>query len=198
MARKHWVALSAVSWLFVLTIALCAQFRYDSIPSLASLSKKGWPAASKISRSTTENTLVMFLHPHCPCSRASLHQVTTLKTNNRSLNCVFLFYTPSSFEKGWEKTDIWRTASEIPGAHLVSDRDGVEAKNFGALTSGQTYIFDKQGSLRYEGGLTEGRGHEGGCRNLEAAMKVLTDGGASTAFGAVYGCPIVDTRNTQL
>jgi hypothetical protein len=196
--QKHWLVLTTVGWLFLLPVAICIQFHYDSVPGIASAPKSSWPPASKIRYSTTTNTLVMVLHPRCPCSRASLQQVATMRNSRNPLKVVFLFYTPSGFSKGWEKTDIWRQASEIPDAELISDVDGRETQKFGGVTSGQTYIFDRQGLLRYSGGLTEGRGHPGECQNLETAVKALNDSNSPATFGAVYGCPIVDSKKAQL
>jgi hypothetical protein len=195
--RRNWVIIGAFSWLFTLTVGVCLVFKFDSIPGLTATSGINWPENSNITRSTTNNTLVMLLHPKCPCSRASLQQVATLTTNDNSLQCIFLVYAPTTFPKGWEKTDIWNLAAEVPGAQLVSDIDGAEARKFGAITSGQTYIFDRKGILKYSGGLTEGRGHIGECKNLDLAVKALREG-TSTASGAVYGCPIEDPKKAQL
>lgn len=195
--KKNWVVCGALGWLFTLTVGVCLVFKYDSVPGLTATPSIGWPANSNITHSSTNNTLVMLLHPKCPCSRASLHQVATLTTNDNSLQCIFLVYSPTQFPKGWEKTDIWYLAAEVPGAQIVSDIDGEEAKKFGGITSGQTYIFDRKGILKYSGGLTEGRGHVGECRNLDLAVKALKSG-TSAASGAVYGCPIEDPRKAQL
>jgi hypothetical protein len=195
--KKNWVTFGAISWLITLTAGVCLVFKYDSVPGLTSTCGTKWPPNSKITHSTTNNTLVMLLHPKCPCSRASLQQVTTLTTNDNSLQCIFLVYSPTRFPTGWEKTDIWNLAAEVPGAQLVSDVDGAEARKFGGVTSGHTYIFDRNGNLKYAGGLTEGRGHVGECRNLDLAVKALKSG-TTSASGAVYGCPIEDPKKAQL
>ncbi|MBC7997610.1 MAG: hypothetical protein IAF58_06695 [Leptolyngbya sp.] len=109
--------------------------------------------------------------------------------------CFFLFYTPTCFAKNWEKTDLWNQALEIPGAELISDIDGTEAQKFGAITSGQTYIFDKTGILSFSGGLTVARGHTGECANLDVAKKALEDTFAVSSVTPVYGCPIMELRN---
>lgn len=197
LVKRNWVIFGALGWLFTLTAGVCLVFKYDSIPGLTATSGSSWPANSTIAHSTTNNTLVMLLHPKCPCSRASLQQVATLTTNDNSLECIFLVYAPTKFPKGWEKTDIWNLAAEVPGAQLVSDIDGAEARKFGGITSGQTYIFDRKGNLKYAGGLTEGRGHVGECRNLDLAVKALKSG-TTSASGAVYGCPIEDPKKAQL
>ncbi len=54
---------------------------------------------------------------------------------------------PSEFFDGWEKTDLWRTASALPNVTVVRDDDGREAERFGAATSGQTLLYDARGEL---------------------------------------------------
>ncbi len=196
--QKNWLVLCTVSWLLLLPAAICVQLRYDSLPGIAAVPKTAWPAASKIKYSTITNTLVMVLHPRCPCSRASVQQVASMMNTTNPPKCIFLFYTPSIFAKGWEKTDIWNQASEIPDSVLISDIDGRETKTSEHPHPDRPTFFDRQGFLRYSGGLTEGRGHQGECRNLEAAIKALNDSHKPTTFGAVYGCPVVDSRKAQL
>src|ERR1700747_2790456 len=72
-----------------------------------------------------------------------------------------LFYTPRQSGSDWQKTDLRRTAAQIPGVTALSDIDGVEAERFGAETSGHTFLFDRGGRLLFNGGITASRGHSG-------------------------------------
>lgn len=177
-----------------MSIFCAVQVRYDSTPGTASTIKNSWPSNCKIVRSVKTKTLVMVLHPHCPCSRASLQQVASIMNSKNSPKCLLLFYTPSSFAKDWEKTDLWNQALEISGAELISDIDGIEAQKFGGITSGQTYIFDKAGILNFSGGITIARGHSGECANLAIAKNALEDKFAVSNVTPVYGCPIIESR----
>ena len=138
----------------------------------------------------------MVLHPHCPCSRASLDQLASIMTKcNQKLRVQVLFFVPSCFPPKWQETDIWKQASEIPGIQLRLDRDGIEAQKFGAATSGQTYIYDKTGLLKFSGGITASRGHAGENANLDLAFAALRREVANSVFTPVYGCPIKDSTS---
>src|SRR3954463_15141423 len=66
------------------TIALCAgwwkmsEYQYASDPTCEKSLVGNWPAASKLGSTPTRPTLVLFLHPRCPCSRASLTELEAL------------------------------------------------------------------------------------------------------------------------
>ena len=80
----------------------------------------------------------------------------------------------------------WSLAARVPGAARVRDPGGREARRFGATPSGLVLFFDAQGALRFRGGVTAGRGHEGdsaGADALEAALR-----GGPSAGARVFGC----------
>src|SRR5437773_1160422 len=59
------------------------------------------------------------------------------------------------------KTDVFTSASHLPRTHIVLDNDGHEASIFHGFTSGQTFLYDGDGRLRFSGGITLLRGHAG-------------------------------------
>ena len=101
-----------------------------------------------------------------------------------------VFYKPSDVDADWEKTDLWRTAQAIPGAKVVTDTDGAEARRFGAATSGETLVYDADGRLQFSGGITTARGHEGDNDGKSAIVDIVNHGGASLQHTPVYGCSI--------
>lgn len=85
-------------------------------------------------------------------------------------------------------TTAWALGARIPGAHRVIDHGSVEACRFGARISGEVMLFDASGALRFHGGVTPSRGHEGeseGADALDAALR-----GASEGFvvARIFGC----------
>lgn len=72
--------------------------------------------------------------------------------------------------------------------NVVNDGDGVEAKRFGAFTSGQALLYDAQGQLRFSGGITDSRGHEGDNAGREAIEAILAGKTATTTLTDVFGC----------
>jgi hypothetical protein len=101
-----------------------------------------------------------------------------------------LFIKPSGFTTEWEKTDLWASAAAIPGVHVVSDDEGVEADRFHSATSGQTLLYDAEGKLLFSGGITSARGHEGDNAGRAAIVSLLTTSDAALTKTSVFGCPL--------
>lgn len=146
----------------------------------------------------------MAIHPHCPCSRASLGELAILMAHSDGRLAAFVvFVQPPGFDENWTKSDLWSGAGSIPGVIRIIDH-GVEAKRFGATTSGQTIVYDPRGRLLFSGGITAARGHFGDNPGLSVIARLLDT--AETGLSArvvyrnnpvvyasttpVYGCPL--------
>lgn len=146
---------------------------------------------SRIERAPDRATLIMLAHPHCPCTRASIGELALLMAHAQGrVNAYVLFLKPQGFTDDWEKSDLWRSAAEIPGVSVLKDEGGVEAARFHAATSGQTVLYDATGRLLFSGGITGGRGHSGDNAGRSAITALLNEGEAEQAETAVYGCPL--------
>jgi hypothetical protein len=78
----------------------------------------------------------------------------------------------------------------IPGVHVVDAPGGREAASFGAETSGHVVSYTPDGSLRFRGGITVARGHEGDNRGKETVLSLIAGSRPSTEQHPVYGCPL--------
>ena len=78
------------------------------------------------------------------------------------------------------------------GVEIRVDQGGAEARRFGVATSGHVCLFSAEGELKFSGGITPSRGHEGDNRGI-AALKALLVGGQADATNRVYGCPLFST-----
>ena len=104
----------------------------------------------------------MFAHPQCPCTTASVGELAILMAQaGGKLDAQVFFYLPGYEATSWANTDLWRTASAIPGVRVFEDRRAAVAKSFGSFTSGQTLLYDPAGRLLFKGGITAYRGHSG-------------------------------------
>ncbi len=112
-----------------------------------------------------------------------------------------LFLKPEVFANGWEQTDSWRQAATIPDVTVVRDDSGLEARRFGAATSGQTLLYDAGGALLFSGGITGARGHAGDNAGQSELVSLLNRGPSSPAVTlnrgqsardatSVFGCPL--------
>ena len=191
-AKWAWWTLVAV-WLGLALGGMFAIFRYSNTPSATDVAPSAWPAESRLSRSPDRPTLVMFAHPHCPCTRASIAELSKLVARvSERLRVHVLFMRPSGVDERWEETDIVRRAREIPGATATVDADGGEAGLFHARTSGETMLYGKDGRLLFHGGITASRGHEGDNLGLTRIVSLVTTGTSDKAESAVYGCVLLD------
>lgn len=113
------------------------------------------------------------------------------------VNVNVLFVKPREFSEDWGKTDLWNSATRIPGVKVLTDDDGVEAALFRSLTSGQAMLYDANSRLVFSGGITASRGHAGDNEGRSAIMSWLTKGAATTKQTVVFGCPLFRTGNEK-
>jgi len=108
------------------------------------------------------------------------------------LDARVLFAASPGEEAELARTDLWSSAARIPGVTVASDPSGVEARRFGAETSGAAVLYDATGALAFQGGITSARGHEGDSFGQERIAAVLTGGTPDRASAPVFGCGLND------
>jgi hypothetical protein len=178
-------------WLSMIGTGIGFLRDYESTPGVAAAAPDRWPADSRIRRATDRATLVMLAHPQCPCTRASIGELSRLMTQAQGrVTAYILFIKPPNFSTDWEKTDLWASAAAIPGVNVMVDDEGVEAGRFHSATSGQTLLYDAGGKLIFSGGITSARGHEGDNEGRSAVVSLLTTDEAGRNETPVFGCPL--------
>lgn len=108
-----------------------------------------------------------------------------------------LFASPDGAGADWNDTELWHSAAEIPGVSPVGDTNGVEAKRFGAETSGHTLLFAPDGRLLFNGGITQARGHAGENAGESAIVSLVKSGHAERVHAPVFGCAIIGSRDAE-
>lgn len=196
-SRKRLVILSSIAlWLVVIGVGFFVLLGYENTPGAVAQPLASWPSGSQIQRAPGRATLVMLVHPHCPCSRASLGELAVLMAQIEGrLDAYVLFLKPDGFSDDWEKTDLWQRAAAIPGVQPIGDRNGVEARHFQAMTSGQTVLYDPEGRLLFSGGITLARGHAGDNAGRSAIVSLLKARRAEQTETPVFGCPLFDDNS---
>ena len=170
------------------TLAMSA---YSNTDGPAAHTPEGWISSSTLELSADRPTLLFFLHPKCPCSRASVAELSRLVMRaGEAMALTAVIYHPENSSPEWEG-DLGRRMREISGAEIHVDRGGVEAERFGVTTSGHALLFDREGTRLYSGGITAGRGHEGENRGRRAIEEWLHQSSPASATGApTFGCTI--------
>ncbi len=166
---------------------------YESMPGSRAEPPPTWPARSGLVRDQGRWTLVLFLHPHCPCSQATLEEFAALHSRYAThLRAHLVFCKPKGVPPDWEKTATWRRAATVGGVHVHCDERDEERHRFGALTSGHVFLYDPHGRLRYDGGITPARGKGGPSAGRSAVESFLRGEPGLDRTGPVFGCPLVD------
>lgn len=202
MLSRSWMSGVLVLWAGAVVGGSAIQWRYANAPGPREATPEHWPQTQGVTREPTGFTLVMFAHPKCPCTRASLEVLgALLERTGGSFSARVLLWVPDTADSGWHEGELWRRAREMPGVQVHADVRGEEARRFGALTSGHTVVYDPEGRLVFSGGLTATRGHpeEGaGARTLLALARSRSPERSRTE---VYGCglrePSARTARTQ-
>src|ERR1700677_3560971 len=68
-----------VAWLAAVLGGTILMARYSNIPGNDGAAPKVWPTESQIPLDAHRPTLVMFVHPRCACTRASLGELEILQ-----------------------------------------------------------------------------------------------------------------------
>jgi hypothetical protein len=193
---QRWAYALAIGWLAAVLGGLGWLALYANTPARETEPQSMWPANRQISLNKKLPTLVLFAHPHCPCTRASIAELARIAASapGRFDGSVVLF-KPADTGAGWEQTDLARSAEAIPGVRLIVDVDAKLARKFCVTTSGQTFLFSPTGALMFSGGITAARGHEGDNAGKAAIVALLTDKPTNVVQTPVFGCPIVEVEN---
>jgi hypothetical protein len=198
--ESRWMPLLAgAGWFALIAAGLALLFRYQMSPGTAAIPPLKWPAESSIQRIPGMPTLVLTLHPHCPCSRATVTELAALMTHCQGrVAAHVLFLKPAGFPVDWEKTDLWDNAARLPGVAVSGDPEGIEAARFHASTSGQALLYDAAGKLLFNGGITGARGHSGENAGRTALVALLSNRTTTLRQTPVYGCSLLNSNSASL
>ena len=160
-------------------------------PGAASSPPTLWPEASPVEPGVGRSTLLIFLHPGCPCSGASVEELACIlgETADR-VTTYALLLSPAHSSEGWGRSSIATAVAALPDVHVVPDRGGTLARRFGVETSGHVVVYDALGHLAFSGGITAARGHRGNNEGHAAVIDVILGKRQSASWFPVFGCPL--------
>jgi hypothetical protein len=191
----RWKLAATVAWGLALLAGVALALVYQYAPAKTQAAEERWPETAICSLAPDRPTLVMFLHPHCPCSRASLNQLEELTLGVPGSLCAHVvFFQRSATDAAWAKSDLWDQAGSIPGLTLHLDKDGIVQRRFNASVSGETFLYASDGKLLFHGGITDGRGHMGDNPG-STALQLLLQGQTAASHTPVFGCQLTGPAN---
>lgn len=194
--KKHAIIVTAVAlWLPAVAYGINVMWSYATQPGHPASPPRFWPSNVQVEQAKGRFTLLMFAHPQCECTRATLGELAILMAHtNGQLDADVFFYLPPGEDGAWARTDLWRAAAAIPNVHPFEDRDADMAKHFGVFTSGQALLYSSDGLLLFSGGITPFRGHAGdnaGRSTVTALVQgVVPTWKNSPVVTRVFGCSL--------
>lgn len=192
-AMRAAVAIGIALWLGGVAYGLQKLWVYKSTPGANAEAPAQWPGQSRVTPLSGRSTLVMFIHPLCSCTRASLEELDSiLQQSGDRLTAWVLILHPEGTPKEWENSSTWNAVRDLRGVHVIDDRDGAEAARFGAATSGQVVLYDSAGRLQFAGGITGARGHVGANTGEARVISLVKTGEADSHEHEVFGCGLHD------
>ena len=192
--RSRWAGLLLPIVLIVWIAAVASGFYWlelrAAVPTPPASAPHNWPDSSSLRLAADRPTLLVFLHPHCPCSRASLEGLARLLVNSPDVSVTVVCLSNAAAGTDWHQTSLWRTAARLPGVERIADRNGSEARHFGADVSGRTLLYSAEGRLLFEGGLTPARGHVGDNLGSRTLREWISTGHSQATAGPAFGCEL--------
>ena len=179
-------------WVLGTLAGFATLIKYQSTQGATGVSPQKWPEGAAVALNSHHDTLVMFVHPQCPCSKASIEELNRLLAQSHgNLSTHVFFVRPHGYSDDWAKTELWRSTAAIPNVSVHEDIDGAQARLFGAETSGHVLLYDTRARLLFSGGITGSRGHEGDNAGEEAIVSLASGETTGVTNTQVYGCSLL-------
>ncbi len=192
------VLIVGLVWIAILIVGFSILAREEFTPAASAVTLPTFPPHSTLALAPDVPTLILFAHPRCPCTRASMHELAELLVSLSHRTAVTIVFTlPKGVAPRWEQGELWQEATALPGVRVVTDRDGQEAGRFGVQGSGHVLLYQPSGQLVFSGGITPSRGHEGDNLGRSAIVSLVLQGYSPVNHTPVYGCPLLEPPSSS-
>src|SRR5690606_17883819 len=110
-------------WCVAATAVWCWATSYEfTVDSNSPPTATHWPADSTLELAGDRASLLLFLHPRCPCSRATVHELTRVidqlpDADRPQLTVIATL--PSDAPPDWRETDTVRKVLKLPHSSVV-------------------------------------------------------------------------------
>lgn len=178
-------------WLICAATGLGWMLSYQMTPAEPGDPVTRWPTETAVPLGADRLTALMFVHPRCPCTRASLTELSSvLQRSDQPVAAYAVILHPESADGAWSQGPIRNQATLINGLTVLPDAGGREHHAFGARTSGEVFVFRPSGELVFHGGVTAGRGHAGPNAGTQALDTLLIGLAPRVRQTPIYGCAL--------
>ncbi|HVU87166.1 MAG TPA: hypothetical protein VHD36_07585 [Pirellulales bacterium] len=192
---RRWLIIGLSIWSILVLAGLVALERYANAPGETRDPPRTWPIESQITRDGRP-TLLLFAHPCCACTRATLAELARLAARcGDDVDLHALFIQPGGSDWSAQSSSLVQMAHAIPGVKVHDDVARREARRFHSLTSGTCLLYDRDGQLIFHGGLTPARGQEGANAGASAIAALVHGRTSEVDRSAVFGCPLFEENS---
>jgi hypothetical protein len=189
LASRVFLASAGVLWLAAVVLGFVVMLRDQANAGPPASPPALWPQDCGLARSAKQPTLLVFAHPQCPCTRATIGELDRIAARCVGrMHIAVLFLSLPELGDAWNHSATWEAASAIPGVEVRADRDGALARRFGVVTSGQALLYDAAGKLVFQGGVTAARGHAGDNLGEDSVVALATGQPPERCASSVFGC----------
>lgn len=176
---------------------LGALAHYGNTPGSAGAAEIDASGLAGLALAGDRPTVVMYAHPRCPCTSASLESLARLQRRFPGRFATRVVFTvPRGMGDTWHCTALWEAAGRLPDCDRIVDPGGEITQAAGAATSGTVAVYASDGQLQFWGGVTPSRAHAGDSAGGDA-MTDYFQGRSHAARSPVFGCPLVGCDDEQ-
>lgn len=189
-ASPSWLLFFA--WLLFLSAGSAALARHEFSGAFPTAVAASWPGSGAIALDGQRDSLLLFIHPRCPCTPATLVELDRLLADfPEAFRVHIIVPVPESAAPEWRGGRAVEAAHRLPGARVSFDSGGMLAERFGARESGTVFVYAPDGTRRFAGGLTASRGHEGASAGNLAVAAIARGELPDVTETPVFGCSLV-------
>src|SRR4051812_30651226 len=92
-------------WITALGYGMRVLLKYEITPGSSGPVASKWPAESVVSGPHDKPVLLMVAHPHCPCTRASIAELSQIMAHAPAgVEATVLFVKPAGAAADWDDT----------------------------------------------------------------------------------------------
>lgn len=188
--KKYFLVFVVTIWTISVGIGFVWMTDYSTRPGIPAVVSAKLPPNIFSDSDSKLPKLILFIHPKCSCSRATLGELERIVAVTKDLVEVkIIFYKPDSEPSEWVETGFWQRAKTIPGVK-ISTMSEEEIEKFGVITSGQTLLYDSDGNLVFSGGITLSRALEGDNKGRQIIETYLQGGKVLDREAPIFGCSL--------
>jgi peroxiredoxin len=187
------VVVKALFMLSLVALSACAARgpTVATVPHVALESPKGAGVDTRAISADAKYTVLVFFSAHCPCQRAHDARLHAMADAYAARGVVFA--AVDSEVQATPERDAGEAAKRGYSYPILVDRGAALAKSLGADYATYTVVFDRDGRIRYHGGLDSDRRtlHDDATFYLRDALDDLLSGrDPRVASGKTLGCAL--------